>query len=454
MTPRLEELAERALARCDGEAQVTATRERSLLARFAHCAPSQATAVDAVRVSVLRVCDGHTGLATVSGDDDEDLADAARRAGHAAKAAARGGPGAYPGLPPAADVREHGGFDPDTARRDPDAGPTAVEEVCRRARDRGLEAFGIWTSGAVETVIASTAGVRARDAVTDAHVKVLVRHPGGRTGYAADTARAVSDLDPGAVAERASARVSDDEPADLPPGEYPVVLAPEAVGELLSFLGALAFNGLVHAEHRGALSESLGTRVVSAHVNLSDSPRLPGGLPRACDAEGVPKAPLPLIQDGVAQAVVHDTASAAMAGDGARSTGHALAPGGARTGPEPTNLYLVGGGARDEDELAETIGHGVYVTRLWYVNAVHAKRTLVTGMTRDGTFLIEDGRIGRPLRDVRFTDSVLRLLAETEALTARPRLVSSTEYYGERFAHGVVCPALRARGFRVTGGTV
>ena len=117
------------------------------------------------------------------------------------------------------------------------------------------------------------------------------------------------------------------------------------------------------------------------------------------DAEGVPKSPRPLIQDGVATGVVHDTRSAALAGGDARSTGHALAPGGAGVGPAPTNLVLVGGGAAGVDELAAPIERGIYVTRLWYVNTVHPKHTLLTGMTRDGTFLIEDGRIARPLRD-------------------------------------------------------
>jgi predicted Zn-dependent protease len=177
-------------------------------------------------------------------------------------------------------------------------------------------------------------------------------------------------------------------------------------------------------------------------------------LPRAFDAEAVPKAPIPLIQDGVADRVVHDTRSAARAGGGARSTGHAVAPGGSGFGPHPTNLVLIGGGAADEAELASTIERGIYVTRLWYVNAVHEKQTLLTGMTRDGTFLIEDGRITKPLRDVRFTDSVLRILGATEALSAAQRLVEVGDFYGRRFAAGVVCPALRAGGFRITGQTV
>jgi predicted Zn-dependent protease len=150
---------------------------------------------------------------------------------------------------------------------------------------------------------------------------------------------------------------------------------------------------------------------------------------------------------------VHDTASAARAGGDARSTGHALTPGGSPEGPEPTNLVLVGGGASDVAELAAPIERGIYVTRFWYVNVVDPKRTLLTGMSRDGTFLIEDGRIAGPVRDVRFTDEVLRILSATEALGARPRLVSEAEFYGPRFAVGQVCPAIRAQGFRVTGST-
>jgi predicted Zn-dependent protease len=113
---------------------------------------------------------------------------------------------------------------------------------------------------------------------------------------------------------------------------------------------------------------------------------------------------------------------------------------------------LAGGGAADVDELCAPIERGLYVTRLWYVNPVHERSAQVTGMTRDGTFLIEDGRIARPARDVRFTDSALRILAATEALTSTQRLVTEGEFYGRRFAVGTVCPALRAQGFRVTGG--
>jgi predicted Zn-dependent protease len=437
------------------DAQATVQRERSLMLRYARSAPTQATEIDDATVHLLALRDGHVGGATTNRGDDESLRATARRAIAAAEAAARaaGGPGDHPGLPgpPPEGYAPHDGCDAATADVDPAPGGAALAAAFAVAADAGLEAFGTWTSGVVETAIANSRGVHAADRVTDAYMKVMCRDAHARTGQAAQAAVAVGDLDATAIARAAAAKVSPDEPAALEPGAYPVVLDAEAVGGLLDMLAGLAFNGRAHAEGRGALEGLLGTRVAAESINLADAPRDTRTWPRAFDFEGVAKAALPLIAGGVAERVVHDTRSAALAGDGAVSTGHAIAPGGDPFGPVPTNLVLAGGDAADVAALAAPIERGLYVTRLWYVNVVHPRQTLLTGTTRDGTFLIEDGVITRPLRDVRFTDSVLRLLAATEALTATPRLASEAEYYGRRFATGVVAPALRAGGFRITG---
>ena len=305
----------------------------------------------------------------------------------------------------------------------------------------------------VRTAIAASSGTRLEEEVSDSFMKVVCRDESGRSGYAAATAVSAGAIDAAAVASRAASKVSREPLAELGPGSYAVVLEPEAVAILLEFLGGLAFNGLAHVEDRGALSGRLGTPVTAPAIDLADAPLHAGTLARGFDFEGVPKAPLALIEDGVARAVVHDRRSAALAGGDTRSTGHAIAPGGSPYGPAPTNLVLRGGAATDVADLCAPISQGIYVTRLWYVNTVRDKETLLTGMTREGTFLIEDGEITRPLRDVRFTDSVLRLLQATEALTREQRLVSEGEFYGRRFAHGVLCPALRAGGLRVTGAT-
>jgi predicted Zn-dependent protease len=454
------ELAERAVAavRSGDGALATASRERSLFLRFARSRPTQATAIDDLGVSVSVVRDGHVGAATTNRVDDDALRECARSAEAAAEAAARsGGRGTYPGFPESKPARPHDRFDAATAELHPAPGGAALESAFQIAAAHGVEAHGLWTAGDVETAIASHGGATVTDRVTDAFMKVTCIAPDERSGWASQTTSAASQLDAAELAESAAAKATRAvaarrEPVKLPPGDYPVVLAAAAVGELLGWLGWTAFNGLAHAEGRGALSGRLGQVVVAPAVNISDSPRLARTLPRAFDAEGVPKAPIALIQDGVAAKVVHDTRSAALAGGGAKSTGHALAAGGSTWGPMPTNLVMVGGGAADEAELCATVERGIYVTRLWYTNALRPNETLITGLTRDGTFLIEDGKLAAPLEDMRLTDSVLRILSGTQALTSTQHLWSTGEFYGRRAATGVVTPAIRSASMRFTGG--
>jgi predicted Zn-dependent protease len=451
MTAEPLDIAQRALDQLKGDGQVLVSRERSLLSRFARSRPTQATEIDNTVVHVLSVVDGQTGGATTNALDDESLRAAAGQARAAAEAAARSGSGEYPGPAASGEIARHDGHDPDTARLDPTEAGSALAAAFAEAESAGLEAFGIWTAAEVTTGVATSTGIAAADRVTDAYMKVICRDARGRSGFASATSKRAADIGAAALAARAAAKVTPDEPAALEPGEYPAVLEADAVGLLLEFLGWLAFDGLAHAEGRGALVDKLGAPVAAPSVTISDEPLSTATLPRSFDAEGVAKRNLPLIDAGVARNVVHDLRSAARAGEAAVSTGHALAPGGDQWGAFPTNLVMSGGDAVGEDELAAPIERGIYVTRFWYVNPVHPRETLLTGMSREGTFLIEDGRVTRPARDVRFTDSILRMLSATQAMTRGTRLVSEGEFYGPRFATGVVCPAIRVDGFRVTG---
>src|SRR4051794_19029675 len=452
------DLAERALGhvREADSALVSVASERSLLLRFARSHPTQATSVEDATISITVVRDGHVGGAATNRDDDESLAACARSAEAAAEASARtGGSGSYPGFPQAEAVKQADGFDETTAAMGPSVGGAALATAFEIAARHGVEAHGVWSTGDVETALVTSTGIALTERVTDAFMKTTCIADSGRSGWANQAGIAVGDLDPEQIAEAAATRAIGaiarrTDVARLEPGEYPVVLAGAAVGEMLDWLGLCAFNGLAHAEKRGALNGKLGSRVAAPSINLSDSPRNSRTLPHAFDAEGVPKRPLPLIQDGVAVNVTHDTRSAALLPD-AQSTGHALAPGGSSWGAMPSNMVMVGGGARDEAELCEPIARGVYVTRLWYTNVIRPNETLITGVTRDGTFLIEDGRISAPLEDLRLTDSVLRVLERTEALTREHRLWNEGEFYGRRHAAGNVVPALRST-LRFSGG--
>ena len=426
------------------------TRERSLMLRFAAGRPTQSTSIDDRTVEIAIPFRGHVGRASTNAVDDAALDECASRARTAARAAAATGDGRFPGFDPDHELVDYESFDADTAALDAGLGGAALAETFAVAGDHGVEAHGIWTVAELEYgwELADEGGGWARH--TDAFMKVICIAPGGRSGYASQAAVAVGDIRPRELAERAAGKAAfGSETAGLPPGEYPVVFEAQATGWLLDLLAGCAFNGLAHAEGRGALDGRLGERVTAPAIDLSDSPGNRRTLPREFDAEGTRKAPIPLIQNGVAHGVAHDIRSAALAGE--RSTGHALTPGGDPGGPHPSNLVLAGGGAADETELCAPVERGIYVTRLWYANVVRPKETLITAVTRDGTFLIEDGRVTRPLRDLRLTDSVLGILSRTEALTRGQALTSDGEFYGRRFAYGVVCPALRADGVRFTG---
>lgn len=444
-------LAERALARAAaGDALVSVRRERSLLLRFARSRPTQATDVDDLGVEFAIVRGGHVGRAQTNSTDDRALADCARAAAASAEAAARAAvvAGPHPGFPAATPLRTPPLSNPEPGAVDSRDGGAALAAAFEACAARGAEAHGVWTVATVDTALASSRGLALHDSLSDAFMKVTAIAADGRSGYAASTARSRAELDSAAIARRAASKLTGRERVRLEPGEYTVVLEPHAVGDLLTWLGATAFDGLAHAEGRGALCNRLGERVTAPSVNLADSPRYPTTLPSSFDAEGVAKAPLPLVEDGVAHSVVYDLRSARVAG--ARSTGHALVAGGDASGPRPTNLVLAGGGSGDELELCRPVERGVYVTRLWYTNPVRPKESLITGVTRDGTFLIEGGELTHPLADMRMTDSVLSILSSCEDLGRVSVLTSDGEFYGRRHATGVVCPPLRAGAMRFT----
>jgi predicted Zn-dependent protease len=444
------EVAERAAGRGGPGAFALVTRERSLMLRFAASRPTQSTGIDDVTVELAVPLGGNVGRACTNAVDHESLADCAARARLAAEAAEATHDGTFPGFAPDYDSMTLESFDAATAELDPAAGGAALADAFVEADAHGVEAHGIWTVAEQDQAWATGEGGGA-ERRTDAFMKVICIAPNGRSGYASQAAVASAELSPRGLAERAAlkAATAGGDPVELPPGEYPVVFEAQAVGWLLDLLGPTAFNGLAHAEGRGALVGRLRQPVAATAINLSDSPSNRRTLPRSFDAEGTRKAPMPLIQDGIAYGVAHDVRSAALAG--AVSTGHALTPGGDPGGPHPTNLVLAGGGAVDEGELCSGIERGVYVTRLWYANVVRPRETLITAVTRDGTFLVENGRVTRPLRDLRVTDSVLGILSRAQALTRDQKLTSDGEFYGRRFAYGVVCPAMRADAVRFTG---
>jgi predicted Zn-dependent protease len=229
------------------------------------------------------------------------------------------------------------------------------------------------------------------------------------------------------------------------------VLEPYAFADLLQTFAYDAFgaNGLL--EQRSYLAGRLGTKIVDEKISIADDGLDPEGMPKAFDFEGMPKQRVGLIERGVARGVVWDRRSAARAGDGHESTGHAPPPVYSQYGPLAISLVVEGGDAESTEELVELVGDGIYVTRLHYLGIVDPHEGVITGMTRDGTFRIRDGAIAEPLVNLRFTVAVPQLLADVPGLTRERSLVNVSDFYGERYPLAARVPALATAHFNITG---
>ena len=442
------EVAEAALgAAAEEQAEVVVLSEHSGLARFAASEVHQPTLIENMVVNLRVVRDGRVGSAQTNRVDADGLSDLAGRAVEAAESA-RAQPG-FPGLPSPEPVQEVEGYDAATAGLE----PADLARLARAAIDAAdpSPVYGFVTSGASEIAVVSTSGISVEQSLTDA-MALIVAADEGASGYAEQTAWALDAIDPVAVAREAAAKMARTRDAGtIEPGHYRAVLEPYAIGELLQHFAYDSFSALGLLEQRSFLAGKLGEKVFDSRISIADDALDPAGLPKAFDFEGVPKQRVPLIEDGVARGVVWDRETAALAGGGARSTGHAPPVLSRDYGPLPFALTVAGGEAGSVEELAELVGDGIYVTRLHYLSTVAARDGVITGMTRDGTFRIRGGRIAEPLANLRFTVSVPEMLAEVPGLTRRVALMNQNDFYGERYPFGVLAPALATARFTISG---
>jgi len=264
----------------------------------------------------------------------------------------------------------------------------------------------------------------------------------GGSGFAEAFAAGADEIDPDALGRRAADKATASRaPTDLEPERMTVVLEPSAVATLVGFLASIGFGGRDLLEGRSCLSGKAGRVVAAPAVSIYDDATEPGTLGIPFDFEGVPRRRVDLIRGGVFVDGVYDLRTAARAGKA--STGHAL-PAPNPEGPYPLNLFMAPGDATVEEMVAAT-ERGVLVTRFHYSNIVHPVKSTITGMTRDGTFLIEGGEVTRPTKNLRFTQSIL------EALSNTTMIGRTTELASEFFFSASRVPALRIEGFRFTG---
>ena len=438
------DLAERALALATAtgatEAEALVMSEDAALTRFANSQIHQNVAETNVTVNLRFVLGKRVGVASSGRTDDEGL----RRLVDNAAAIARVVEELddWAGLPePTVVAPVPAAFSTDTAAATPELRAEGARAVIAAADAVGVTAFGSFSTGTETVAVANSKGIRVGATRTAAQLLTVSMGPDGGTGYAEQAAVDATTIDPAAIGREsaAKARATADAVA-IDAGDYPVVLEEYAVVDLLDMLGYLGFSALAVQEERSFFEA--GRRIGTDLVTIVDDGRDPAGLPMAFDYEGVAKQRVELVVQGLCRGVVHDAQTAAR--DGVASTGHGL-PAPNPWGPFPLNMVMEAGSAT-RDDLIGGLDRGLLVTRFHYTNPVHPKLAIITGMTRDGTFLVEGGRIVGPVRNLRYTQSYLDALACTVAVAAERKTLKG-------FLGGVVVPALRLDGWTFTGTT-
>ncbi len=434
------------------QADVRVTGYRWGTMRFANGRIHQPHLEEGVLVS-LRVCENQRiATATVDGLSKDSLEQVFREARSLASVAPI--ERKFPGFPPdgsrASPAVE---YSERTASLGPDEQVQLAERALEGARDVRPESriAGAVNVGSEWLAVANTKGLARTTRRTIAQTSVLVEDvtadppvSGWSEGADWDARR----LNTERVGREAGQRVARSTPESAEPGNYRVLLDGPAVSELIGQLGYLGFGG--HAEEEGwsCLKRKRGKRIAPEAVTLVDDGRSPQSLPQGVDLEGTPKRRTLLVDHGIADGPVTDLVTAGRLDR--KRTGHALSPESpiGDWGPIPTQMLLRSGDARFEELVKET-RRGILVTRFHYVRVVHPGKSIITGMTRDGTYRIANGELAAPVRNLRFTESVLRALAGAQLLGREARC-----YSDERGFVSVTCPPLLTNAFRFTSATL
>jgi PmbA protein len=347
----------------------------------------------------------------------------------------------FPGLTPRSTQPEWNGFDEVTASTTPDSrsrGAAALIAQC----GPGFAAAGAFETVASEVALANTEGRFCWAPSTQASLTTVITGDGGGSGFAETFHQRVGGIDPEAIGRRAADKATASRsPKELEPGRYTVVLEPSAVSTLVGFLAWIGFGGRALAENRSCFSGKQGERVAAPAISIFDDATSPLTIGLPFDFEGTPRRRVELIRNGVFEGGVYDRRTAKQTGK--ETTGHALPPPNPE-GPFPLNLFMEPGEDSIEEMIAST-DRGVLVTRFHYSNVVHPVESIITGMTRDGTFLIEHGEVSSPVKNFRFTQSILG------ALQATTMVGWDTELASEFFFSASRVPALKVESFHFTG---
>jgi predicted Zn-dependent protease len=325
-----------------------------------------------------------------------------------------------------------------TASLEPAARAEAVRAITEPARRAGLISTGYLEAQAGAFAIANNKGLFAYARSTGTAFTTTVRTPDGTgSGWAGASDNDFRRIDPAVLAERAieKARRSVN-PVGVEPGRYTVVLEPTAVANLVQLIAG-SLNARNADEGRSFFSKAgggnkIGEKIVDERVTLVSDPLDPRVPANTFGGDGLPNRAVTWIENGVVKNLAYDRFWAQKSNKEPMGTGGTLA---------------MAGGTASVDEMIASTERGILVTRLWYIRGVDPRTILFTGLTRDGTFLIENGRVSRPIKNLRWNESPIFMLNNLEMM-GRPERVSASESGGP--GQAIMVPPLKVRDFNFT----
>jgi PmbA protein len=407
--------------------------------RFANSEIHQSTAREDTDLRVRVVSGGRIGVSATNECTPEGARQAAESAREMTEVVAPDP--LWPGLTPKTDTPDVDRFDDATAATSPEARADAVATLIAQAPN-GFLAAGAYETVASEVGLANTEGQVCWGSQTQASLNTVINGGEAGSGFAELFAGSAAEIDPEAIGRTAAGKATASQnPRALEAGVYPVVLEPAAVATVVGFLAWVGFGGRDYLEDRSCFSGKQGQQVAAPSISIFDDPVHPETMGLGFDFEGEPHRRVDLIKDGVFMDVVYDRRVGKEAGK--PSTGHAL-PSPNPEGPFPLNLFLAPGDADVEQMIAAT-ERGLLVTRFHYSNIVNPIEASITGMTRDGTFLIENGEIVGPVMNFRFTQPILSALSATTMIGRDAVLASEFFFSASRV------PALKIEAFNFSG---
>jgi len=441
-----EALAEKvyALTGADGAELILNGSEKGST-RFSNNAITQNMEESVVNLRLRVIRNGKQGVASGNRTDPDGLAALVAAATRAADAA-EPDKSILPLQDKQPELSSNGAWDDATAGADARWRAEAVSKQVSAAAKAGFEAAGLLSTGSSFCGYTNSAGVRLFHRSTKASSNISAFAEAGNVEGSGDAVSlGIETLDFDAAAAQAIDRCKRGQNrSEIKPGKYDVVLTPEALSDLMLFMGWLGFSTQRHVEGRAALAGKLGTKVFSELLTMRSDPSHPLHHGRSFDYEGFATKPLTLIDKGVVKELPHDRRTAAKMS--CENTGHGMAQPDTY-GPMP-GCIVVEGGTSSVDEMIAGIDNGLLVGQFHYTNTVDPMAMSVTGMTRGGLWRIEGGKVKEPLKNLRFTESLIGAFSNMDAVS-----VETTLKGGGLFGGGMVLPTVRIRGFGFSSGT-